>query len=136
MSSLTFTSPASAPPLVRRRSDSSVSQDTLELTSPPPLPSSGRLITAKDHASIQITVADVDSNGVAIKGAAGTVIALVGQVRANAEADDSINRLATQAGRASRSTLSARSQLVNKQVADSAPSPLLPVLKNVWSYQK
>ena len=67
----------------------------------PPPSHPGRLITAKDHASIQITVADVDANGVAIKGAAGTVIALVGQVRANAEADDSINRLATQAGRAS-----------------------------------
>lgn len=61
----------------------------------------GRLITAKDHASIQITVADVDANGVAIKGAAGTVIALVGSVRANGEADDSINRLATKAGRTS-----------------------------------
>ncbi|CED82774.1 40s ribosomal protein s21 [Phaffia rhodozyma] len=67
----------------------------------------GRLINAKDHASIQITIVDVDNEGKAIK-TGGTTIALVGQVRSQAEADDSINRLATKAG----------------------------LLKNVWSYSK
>jgi len=65
-----------------------------------------RLIIAKDHASVQITIADVDEEG-KITGT-GTSFALCGQVRANAESDDSINRLATKAG----------------------------LLRNVWSYQK
>ncbi|RSH87990.1 40S ribosomal protein S21 [Apiotrichum porosum] len=56
-----------------------------------------RLITAKDHASVQITVADVDAEGKAIKGQ-GTTIALCGQVRSQGEADDSINRIATKEG--------------------------------------
>jgi hypothetical protein len=46
-----------------------------------------RLITAKDHASIQITVADVDAEGKAIKGQ-GSTIALCGKVRQQGEADD------------------------------------------------
>ena len=49
--------------------------------------SADRLITAKDHASVQITVADVDADGKAIKGQ-GTTIALCGQVRSQGEADD------------------------------------------------
>ncbi|KAG8803169.1 40S ribosomal protein S21 [Serendipita sp. 398] len=66
----------------------------------------GRLITSKDHASVQISVADVDSEGKALS--TSTTFALCGQVRADGESDDSINRLATKAG----------------------------LLKNVWSYQK
>jgi hypothetical protein len=57
-----------------------------------------RLITAKDHASVQFTVIDVDENGRALS--TGTNIALCGQVRAQGESDDSINRVATRAGRA------------------------------------
>lgn len=57
-----------------------------------------RLITSKDHTSIQLTIADVDpETGVALK-TGGTTIALCGQVRAMGEADDSINRIATKAG--------------------------------------
>ncbi len=56
-----------------------------------------RLITSKDHASIQISIADVNEEGVALK-TGGTTIALCGQVRSQGEADDSINRLATKAG--------------------------------------
>ncbi|KAL7411451.1 ribosomal protein S21e [Mrakia frigida] len=67
----------------------------------------GRLINSKDHASVQITIADVDASGVAIK-TGGLTIALVGQVRANGESDDSINRLASEKG----------------------------YLRNVWSYSK
>ncbi|EPT06211.1 hypothetical protein FOMPIDRAFT_1027030 [Fomitopsis schrenkii] len=65
-----------------------------------------RLITAKDHASVQITIADVDQDGRALQ--TGTTFALCGPVRAMGESDDSLNRLATKAG----------------------------LLRNVWSYQK
>ena len=58
-----------------------------------------RLITSKDHASVQIVVADVDANGRALS--TSTTFALCGQVRSQGESDDSINRLATKAGCAS-----------------------------------
>ena len=58
-----------------------------------------RLITAKDHAAIQISVADVDENGVAQ--GTSTSFAISGPVRAMGESDDSLNRLATKAGRES-----------------------------------
>ena len=58
---------------------------------------SDRLITAKDHASIQIRVADVDANGKAIKESA-TTIAICGRIRAQGDSDDSINRIATKEG--------------------------------------
>ena len=58
-----------------------------------------RLITAKDHAAIQISVADVDENGVAQS--TSTSFAISGPVRAMGESDDSLNRLATKAGRES-----------------------------------
>ncbi|OZJ04690.1 40S ribosomal protein S21 [Bifiguratus adelaidae] len=54
----------------------------------------GRLITAKDHASVQINIGDVDANGRLLP--TFTTYALSGFVRTNAEADDSINRLATE----------------------------------------
>ncbi|TFY72366.1 hypothetical protein EVG20_g606 [Dentipellis fragilis] len=56
-----------------------------------------RLITSKDHASVQISVADVDANGRALS--TSTSFALSGPVRSQGESDDSINRLATKAGR-------------------------------------
>ncbi|KAF8163249.1 ribosomal protein S21e [Crassisporium funariophilum] len=65
-----------------------------------------RLITSKDHASVQISVVDVDANGRALN--TTTTFALCGQVRSQGEGDDSVNRLATKAG----------------------------LLRNVWSYQK
>lgn len=57
----------------------------------------GRLIPAKDHASVQINVADVDASGRAIPGS-NTSFVLSGFVRNMSEADDSLNRLATEAG--------------------------------------
>ncbi|WVQ85082.1 hypothetical protein IAT38_007246 [Cryptococcus sp. DSM 104549] len=66
-----------------------------------------RLITAQDHASIQLQIADVDAEGKAIKGSA-TTIAIAGKIRAQGDSDDSINRIATKAG----------------------------LLKNVWSYSR
>lgn len=55
-----------------------------------------RLIGAKDHASVQINVGDVDENG-RFTGSF-TTYALSGFVRAQSEADDSLNRLATKDG--------------------------------------
>ena len=55
-----------------------------------------RLIISKDHASVQISIADVDADGRALP--TSTTFALSGQVRAMGEGDDSINRLATKAG--------------------------------------
>ncbi|KAG6376375.1 ribosomal protein S21e-domain-containing protein [Boletus reticuloceps] len=55
-----------------------------------------RLITSKDHASVQINVADVDASGRA--SSTYTSFALCGPVRSQGESDDSINRLATKAG--------------------------------------
>ncbi|CAE6433969.1 unnamed protein product [Rhizoctonia solani] len=55
-----------------------------------------RLITSKDHASVQISIADVDANGKAL--GTSTMFALCGPVRAMGESDDSLNRLATKAG--------------------------------------
>jgi small subunit ribosomal protein S21e len=58
-----------------------------------------RLITAKDHASVQINVADVDDEGRMIPGQQKTY-AFCGFVRREGQSDDSLNRLATQDGRA------------------------------------
>ncbi|KAI8053479.1 ribosomal protein S21e [Syncephalis plumigaleata] len=55
-----------------------------------------RLITAKDHASVQINIGEVDSKGV-LNGKFQT-FALCGFIRSQGEADDSLNRLATQQG--------------------------------------
>jgi len=55
-----------------------------------------RLITSKDHASVQVVIADVDENGRALP--TSTSFALCGQVRSQGEGDDSLNRLATKAG--------------------------------------
>ncbi|KAL7007375.1 40S ribosomal protein S21 [Cystobasidiomycetes sp. EMM_F5] len=66
-----------------------------------------RLITAKDHASVQINIAEVDESGKMIRGKT-VAFALSGYVRSLGEADDSINRLASEEG----------------------------VLKNTWTYAK
>ncbi|OWB57156.1 hypothetical protein B5S28_g3085 [[Candida] boidinii] len=56
-----------------------------------PLPRA--IIKAKDHASVQINVAQVDEEGKAIPNEHVTY-ALSGYVRSRGEADDSLNRLA------------------------------------------
>ena len=66
-----------------------------------------RIIKAKDHASVQISIAKVDENGRQIPGE-NHVYALSGFVRAMAESDDAMNRLAQRDG----------------------------LLKNVWSAQR
>ncbi|KAK7963553.1 40S ribosomal protein S21 [Apiospora sp. TS-2023a] len=58
---------------------------------------SNRLIKAKDHASVQISIAKVDENGRAVAGE-NHVYALCGFVRAMGESDDSMNRLCQRDG--------------------------------------
>merc|ERR1739841_30122 len=53
---------------------------------------SGKLIGAKDHASIQLNVAEVDENG-RMTGA-NVTYAICGNLRKMGESDDAINRLA------------------------------------------
>ena len=57
-----------------------------------------RLITAKDHASVQINVAEVDESGRMINGK-NVSYAFSGYVRQMGESDDSLNMLATNDGR-------------------------------------
>jgi small subunit ribosomal protein S21e len=56
-----------------------------------------RIIKAKDHGSVQISIAKVDENGRAVPGE-NHVYALCGFVRAMGESDDSLNRLAQRDG--------------------------------------
>ena len=51
-----------------------------------------RVIHAKDHASVQIAIADIDDKGV--KTGNNTQLAICGDVRKMGESDDCINRLA------------------------------------------
>ncbi|KAF8001374.1 hypothetical protein OXX80_000958 [Metschnikowia pulcherrima] len=79
----------------------------VELYVPRKCSASNRIIKAKDHASVQINIANVDAEGKAIPGD-NTTYALSGYIRSRGEADDSLNRLAQQDG----------------------------LLKNVWSYSR
>ena len=56
----------------------------------------GRLVTAKDHASVQINIGEVDAHG-RFTGSFKPYV-LSGFVRSMSEGDDSLNRLATQDG--------------------------------------
>ncbi|KAG0047056.1 40S ribosomal protein S21 [Gryganskiella cystojenkinii] len=69
---------------------------TQENYSPRKCSATNRLISSKDHASVQINIGDVDAHGKYV----GTfkTYALCGYVRAQSEADDSLNRLATRDG--------------------------------------
>merc|ERR1712226_18699 len=57
---------------------------------------SGKLIAAKDHASIQLNVAEVDEHG-RITGS-NVTYAICGNLRKMGESDDALNRLAAQDG--------------------------------------
>ncbi|TIC21720.1 WD40 repeat-like protein [Wallemia mellicola] len=87
-------------PLVRssykRSSQQNDKGELVDLYVPRKCHATGRLITPKDHTSVQLSVAQVDANGKMTDGR--EFIALSGDVRAMGEADDSINRLATERG--------------------------------------
>ncbi|GME69378.1 unnamed protein product [[Candida] boidinii] len=67
--------------------------ELVELYIPRKCSATNRIIKAKDHASVQINVAQVDEEGRAIPNEHITY-ALSGYVRSRGEADDSLNRLA------------------------------------------
>ncbi|PKS08339.1 hypothetical protein jhhlp_005283 [Lomentospora prolificans] len=71
--------------------------ETVDLYVPRKCSATNRIIKAKDHASVQISIAKVDENGRAIQGE-NIVYALCGFVRAVGESDDSLNRLAQRDG--------------------------------------
>ncbi|ODV64546.1 40S ribosomal protein eS21 [Ascoidea rubescens DSM 1968] len=77
----------------------------VELYIPRKCSATNRIIKAKDHSSVQINIANVDEDGHIIPNS-NTTYALCGFIRANGEADDSLNRLCQRDG----------------------------LLKNVWSY--
>ncbi|KAH3680836.1 hypothetical protein WICMUC_000104 [Wickerhamomyces mucosus] len=79
----------------------------VELYVPRKCSATNRIIKAKDHASVQINIVNVDEEGRAIPNDF-TTYALSGYVRSRGEADDSLNRLAQRDG----------------------------LLKNVWSYSR
>ncbi|KAF5123963.1 40S ribosomal protein S21 [Metarhizium anisopliae] len=81
--------------------------EIVDLYVPRKCSATNRIIKAKDHGSVQISIAKVDENGRAISGESH-VYALCGFVRAMGESDDSMNRLAQRDG----------------------------LLKNVWSAQR
>lgn len=89
-----------------------------------------RLITSKDHASVQINVVDVDANGRALN--TYTSFALCGQVRSQGESDDSLNRLATKAGCKYLSS-GWNGVLTSLHLFICV---VHAVLRNVWSHQK
>ncbi|CAO0794258.1 ribosomal protein S21e, partial [Mucor lusitanicus] len=68
----------------------------IDLYIPRKCSATNRLITAKDHASVQINVADVDAEGRATNSFA--TYAFCGFLRKEAESDDALNRLSQQDG--------------------------------------
>lgn len=86
----TQTSPASSAATTKARTDN------LKSYVPRKCSATNRIIKAKDHASVQISVGKVDDNG-RLTGES-QVYALCGFVRAMGESDDSLNRLAQRDG--------------------------------------
>ncbi|CZT22236.1 unnamed protein product [Zymoseptoria tritici ST99CH_1A5] len=70
--------------------------ELVDLYVPRKCSATNRIIKAKDHASVQISVGKVDENGRYT--GENQVYALSGFVRAMGESDDSINRLAQRDG--------------------------------------
>ncbi|KAK5123035.1 40S ribosomal protein S21 [Meristemomyces frigidus] len=70
--------------------------DLVDLYVPRKCSATNRIIKAKDHASVQISLGKVDENGRYT--GENQVYALCGFVRAMGESDDSMNRLAQRDG--------------------------------------
>jgi len=70
--------------------------EKVDLYIPRKCSATNRLIQAKDFSSVQINIGHVDSNGVYT--GEFTPFALCGFVREKGDADDALNRLATQKG--------------------------------------
>ncbi|CAH2007810.1 unnamed protein product [Acanthoscelides obtectus] len=72
------------------------SGETVDLYCPRKCSASNRIIHAKDHASIQISIAEVDSNGRLTD--TSKMYALCGAIRRMGESDDCIVRLTKKDG--------------------------------------
>jgi len=70
--------------------------EKVDLYIPRKCSATNRLITAKDHASVQINVGHVDANGVFT--GEFTPFALCGFIRDKGSSDDALNRLCTKHG--------------------------------------
>jgi small subunit ribosomal protein S21e len=70
--------------------------DKVDLYIPRKCSATNRLITSKDHAAVQVNIGHVDSNGVFTGDF--TALTLCGFVREKGDADDALNKLATQRG--------------------------------------
>lgn len=71
--------------------------ELVDLYVPRKCAATGRLIESKDHASVQIAVAEVDDNGKIIPGQNKNV-PICGAIRHQAESDDSLNRIFQEQG--------------------------------------
>merc|ERR1712071_122014 len=90
LSAVTFLSQTST----KMQNDAS---ENVDLYIPRKCSASNRIIYAKDHASIQINVADVDEKtGMALP--SSKTYAICGSIRRMGESDDCINRLAKKDG--------------------------------------
>ncbi|XP_078490727.1 small ribosomal subunit protein eS21 [Ciona intestinalis] len=70
--------------------------EVVDLYIPRKCSASGRIIGAKDHASVQLSFIDVDETGRALTTA--KVYTICGDIRRMGESDDCLNRLAKKAG--------------------------------------
>lgn len=70
--------------------------EKVDLYIPRKCSATNRLITAKDHASVQINVGQVDANGVYT--GEFTPFVVCGFIREMGDVDDAINRLCTEKG--------------------------------------
>lgn len=71
--------------------------DQIELYVPRKCAASNKIIAAKDHAAVQLDIAEIDEQTGRMTGKSRTY-ALCGSIRMMGEADDSIVRLATRDG--------------------------------------
>merc|ERR1712183_471878 len=70
--------------------------EVVDLYIPRKCSSSGRIIGAKDHASVQLSIIDVDENGRALT--TSKAYTICGEIRKMGESDDCVNRLAMDSG--------------------------------------
>jgi len=70
--------------------------EKVDLYIPRKCSATNRLLTAKDHASVQIKIGNVDHNG--IYTGESTTFALAGAVRKTGKGDAALNRLCSKSG--------------------------------------
>ncbi|CAF1336597.1 unnamed protein product [Adineta steineri] len=80
-----------------QHTDAVPTAEQIELYVPRKCAASNKIIAAKDHAAVQLDIAEVDEHTGRMTGKSRTY-ALCGSIRLMGEADDSIVRLATRDG--------------------------------------